>query len=150
MQNIMELTSRTNVLRSSKGLPTMLSAKSVSAPEKGPLSYLVNTPAALRLLWTHKIRDARCQHLLVQLTLLLLALLGCGICGFFIVPTFWAVGAFAPGIMAFGLLITIGAGDLFLKYALEDKGFFQMATQSHALSVFVDEDQSMPQPETNA
>ena len=128
----------------------MLSSKSISPSEKGPLSYLVNTPAALRLLWTHKIQDARCQHLLVQLTFLLLALLGCGICGFFIVPTFWAVGAFAPGIMAFGLLISIGAGDLFLKYALEDKGFFQMATQNHALSVFVDEDQSMPQPETNA
>ncbi len=130
MQNIMELDSRTNLLRSSKALPQMLSAKSVPAPEKGPLSYLVNTPAALRLLWTYKIKDTRCQHLLLQLTFLLLALLGCGICGFFIVPTFWAVGAFAPGIMAFGLLISIGAGDLFLKYALEDKGFFQMATQT--------------------
>jgi hypothetical protein len=150
MQNIMELDSRTNLLRSSKALPQMLSAKSVPAPEKGPLSYLVNTPAALRLLWTYKIKDARCQHLLLQFTFLLLAFLGCGICGFFIVPTFWAVGAFAPGIMAFGLLISIGAGDLFLKYALEDKGFFQMATQRHALSVFVDEDQSLPQPETNA
>jgi hypothetical protein len=150
MQNIMELDSRTNLLRSSKALPQMLSAKSVPAPEKGPLSYLVNTPAALRLLWTYKIKDTRCQHLLLQMTFLLLALLGCGICGFFIVPTFWAVGAFAPGIMAFGLLISIGAGDLFLKYALEDKGFFQMATQRHALSVFVDEDQSLPQPETNA
>ena len=146
----MKLDSRTNVLRSSKARPQMLSAKSVPAPEKGPLSYLVNTPAALRLLWTYKIQDAKCQHLLLQLIFLLLALLGCGICGFFIVPTFWAVGAFAPGIMAFGLLISIGAGDLFLKYALEDKGFFQMATQSHALSVFVDEDQSLPQPETNA
>src|ERR1700680_4937450 len=98
MPKIMELASHTNALRSSKGLPTMLSAKLVSAPEKGPLSYLRNPPAAVRLLWTHKIRDARCQHLLVQLTLLLLALLGCGICGFFIVPTFWAVGAFAPGL----------------------------------------------------
>ena len=150
MQNIMELDSRTNVLRSSKALPLMLSAESVSAPEKGSLGYLVNTSAALRLLWTHKMQDAKCQQLLLQLTFLLLALMGCGICGFFIVPTFWAVGAFAPGIMAFSLLISIGVGDLFLKYALEDKRFFQMATQSHALSVFVDEDQSLPQPETNA
>jgi hypothetical protein len=150
MQNIVELASRPNILRSSKGLAQMLPANLVPAPEKGPLSYLINTPAALRLLWTYKIRDTRCQRLLVQLTLILLALLGSGICGFFIVPTFWAVGAFAPGIVAFGLLISIGAGDLFLKYALEDKRFFQMATQSHALSVFVDEDQSMPQPETTA
>jgi hypothetical protein len=150
MQNNMELAPRTNVSRSSSELPQMVSAEPGSAPEKGPLSYLVNTPAAFRLLCTHKIQDPRCQHLLVQLTLILLALLGCGICGFFIVPTFWAVGAFAPGLLAFGILISIGAGDLFLKYALEDKRFFQIATQSHALSVFVDEDLSLPQPETIA
>jgi len=58
-----------------------------------------------------------------------------------------AVGAFAPAIFLFALFLSIGAGDLFLKFALEDKGFFEMATKSHALSVFEDQDQSLPQPE---
>ncbi len=54
--------------------------------------------------------------------------------------------AFASAIFLFALFITIVAGDLFLQFALEDKGFFEMATKSHALSVFEDQDQSLPQP----
>jgi len=83
---------------------------------------------------------------LAQSACILLALIGAGICGFFLVPTFWAVGAFAPAIFLFALFLSIGAGDLFLKFALEDKGFFEMATKSNALNVFEDEDQSLPQP----
>ena len=83
---------------------------------------------------------------MAQWACILLALIAAGICGFFLVPTFWAVGAFAPAIFLFALFLSIGAGDLFLKFALEDKGFFEMATKSHALSVFEDQDQSLPQP----
>jgi len=74
-------------------------------------------------------------------------MIACGVCGLFLVPTFWAVGAFAPAIFLFGLLFSIGAGDLFLKFALEDERFFEMAIEDHALSVFEDTDQSMPQPD---
>jgi hypothetical protein len=54
------------------------------------------------------------------------------ICGFFFLPTFWAVGAFAPSIFLFVLFLLIGADDLFLQFALEDEGFFEMATKSNA------------------
>jgi hypothetical protein len=135
-----------NFLRLPKAPSRTLRSKYVSSNETRPLGYLVSTPKALRILFTHKIRDARVQHLLAQWACILLALIGAGICGFFLVPTFWAVGAFAPGIFLFALLLSIGAGDLFLKFALEDKGFFEMATKSNALSVFEDEDQSLPQP----
>ena len=118
----------------------------VSSNETHALGYLVSTPKALRILFTHKILDARVQHLLALWACTLSALIAASICGFCLVPTFWAVGALAPAIFLFALFLSIGAGDLFLKFALEDKGFFEMATKSHALSVFEDEDQSLPQP----
>ena len=121
-------------------------AISNSSFETGPLGYLVSTPKALRILLTHKIRDTRFQHLLSQWACILLAFVGVGVCGFFLIPTFWAVGAFTPAIFLFALFISIGAGDLFLRFALEDKRFFEMATKSHALSVFEDQDQALPQP----
>jgi hypothetical protein len=124
----------------------MLRSKLNLGRQKHPLGYLVSTPKALRILLTHKIRDARCQHLLSQLACIAVALVGFGICGFFLVPTFWAVSAFAPVIFLFALLLSIGAGDLFLQFALEDERFFDMATKNHALSVFEDEEQSLPQP----
>ncbi len=122
----------------------MMRSKLLSNEETGPLSYLVSTPKALRILLTYKIRDARFQYLLAQWTCLFLSLIGLGVCGFFLVPTFWAVGAFAPAIFLFALLLSIGAGDLFLKFALEDSRFFEMAMQSDALSVFKDDEQSLP------
>jgi hypothetical protein len=122
------------------------SAISNSSFETGPLGYLVSTRKALRILLTHKIRDARLQHLLAQWAGILLAFIGVGICGFFLIPIFWAVGTFVPGIFLFALFISIGAGDLFLQFALEDERFFELATKNNALSVFKDSDQSLPQP----
>ena len=121
-------------------------AISNSSFKTGPLGYLVSTPKALRILLTQKIRDARFQHLLAKWTCILLAFIGVAICGFLLIPTFWAVGAVAPAIFLFALFISIGAGDLFLQFALEDERFFEMATKSHALSVFEDHDQALPQP----
>ena len=114
--------------------------------DRGSLSYLINTPKAFRILLIHKIRDARFRHLLTQWAFLLLALVGFGVGGFFLVPTIWAVGAFAPCLFLFALFLSIGAGDLFLKFALEDQRFLEMATQSRALSVFQDDDESLPRP----
>ncbi len=136
-----------NLLPPSKGSSDMLRRKLFPTHQTGPLSYLVHTRKALRILLTQKIQDGRLQRLLAKLAWLLLAIIGTGVCGFFLVPTFWAVGAFAPAIFLFGLLLSIGAGDLFLKFALEDERFFEMAIKNHALSVFEDTDQSMPQPD---
>jgi hypothetical protein len=119
---------------------------SIIASKKGPLSYLVSTPKALRILCSQKIQDKRLQLLLAQLACILLSLIGFGVCGFFLVPTLLAVGAIAPCIFLFTLSLSIGAGDLLLKFALEDQRFFEMATKSHALSIFEDDEQSLPQP----
>ena len=118
----------------------------VFAYETGPLSYLISTRKALRILLVHKIRDARLQRLLSQWTCGLLALIGVAVCGFCLVPTFWAVGAFAQGVCLFALFITLGASNLFLQLALEDERFFEMATKNHALRVFEDNDRFLPQP----
>ena len=59
----------------------MLRSKSISAHETAPLGYLVSTPKALRILLTHKMRDARLQRLLAQSACIFLALIGAGVCG---------------------------------------------------------------------
>jgi len=124
----------------------MLRRKLIATHPKGPLGYLVHTPTALRILLTHKFRDPRFQRLLARSICLLLAIFGCCLCGFSLIPTFWAVSAFTPLLFLAALVLSIGAGDLFLQFALEDDRFFEMATKSHALSVFRDDDQSLPQP----
>jgi hypothetical protein len=123
----------------------MLRRKLIATHPKGPLGYLVNTPKALRILLTYKIRDPRFQHLLARSICLLLAILGFCVCGFTQVPAFWAVSAFTPLLFLVALVLSIGAGDLFLQFALEDDRFFEVATKNHALSVFEDDDQSLPQ-----
>jgi hypothetical protein len=112
---------------------------------RGSLAYSVCTSKALRILLTHKIRDARLQHLLALWTFVFMGLTAVGVCGMTMVPPFWAVGAFAPGMALFALFLSIGAGDLFLQFALEDERFFEMATETQALSVFQD-DESLSQP----
>jgi hypothetical protein len=67
----------------------------------------------------------------------LLVMFGVGMCGF----TLMASGVFAPAACFFSLLVWLAAGDIFLKFALEDESFYNLATDSHALSVFVDTDQ---------
>jgi hypothetical protein len=124
----------------------MLRRKPIANHPERPPGYLVNTPKAFRILLTHKLRDPRFRRLLVRSICLILAILGCCVCGFYSVPTFWAVSASTPLLFLVGLILSIGAGDLFLQFALEDDRFFEVATKSHALSVFEDDDQSLPQP----
>jgi hypothetical protein len=134
------------LLRRGQWITNMLRRNLITLPPKSPLGYLVNTPKALRILLTHKFRDVRFQLLLTRSVCLFLLIIGFGVCGFFLVPIFWAVSAMAPAMFLFALCLSIWAGDLFLQFALEDERFFDVATRSHALSVFEDDDQSLPQP----
>jgi len=112
----------------------------IFAYETGPLGYLISTRKALCVLLTHKIRDSRLQLFLLKWAGALIAVLGAGACGFNLMPTFLAMGVLAQGVCLFTLLLWLGAGDIFLKFALEDEGFYNLATESHALSVFEDSD----------
>jgi hypothetical protein len=112
--------------------------------ETGPLGYLISTRKALGILLAHKIRDARFQRLLAQWVCALFALFGIGACGFSLLPTFWAAAVFAPALCLFAIVLWLGAGDLFLEFALEDERFFEIATKNGALTVFEDEDEWLP------
>jgi hypothetical protein len=118
----------------------------IFAYETGPLGYLISTRKALCVLLAHKFRDARLQLFLLKWAGALLAVLGAGICGFKLMPIFLATGVFAPAACVFALLLWLGAGDIFLKFALEDERFYNLATKSRALNVFEDTDLSLPQP----
>jgi hypothetical protein len=117
----------------------------IIAYKNGPLGYLISMRKALGALLAHKIRDSRLQMFLLKWAGVLLAALGAGICGFNLMPIFFATGILAPGICLFVLSLWLGAGDIFLKFALEDEHFYNLATQSRALSVFEDTEFSMPQ-----
>ena len=117
----------------------------VLAYQTGPLGYLIAIPKAVYILLNHKFRDLRVQFFLIQWVGALLVILGAGVCGFSLMPTLIAAGVFAPVTCFFAFLVWLAAGDIFLKFALEDEGFYDLATRSHALSVFVDTDQ-LPSP----
>jgi hypothetical protein len=114
--------------------------------ETNPLGYLISTRNALCVLLAHKVRDSRLQLFVIKWTGALLAVLGAGIFDFYFVPVLLAVGVIAQGACLFALLLWLGAGDMFLKFALEDERFYDLATASHALSVFEDTEFSLPQP----
>jgi hypothetical protein len=114
--------------------------------ETGPLGYLVSTRKALWMLLAHKIRDSRLQLFLLKWAGVLLAVLGAGICGFNLMPMILAMGVFAQGACLLALLLWVGAGDIFLKFALEDERFYNLATEGHALNVFETTEPSPPQP----
>lgn len=118
----------------------------IFAYETGPLGYLVSTRKALSILLAHKLRDARLQLFLLKGGCALLAIAGAGICGFNQMPIFLMTWVFAPAVCLIALLLWLGAGDIFLKFALEDERFYNLATQSRALNVFEDTDLSLPQP----
>jgi hypothetical protein len=116
----------------------------VLAHQNCPLGYLIAIPKAVYMLLNHKSRDSRVQYFLVQWVGALLVMLGIGLCGFTLMPTLIAAGVFAPAAGFFALLGWLAAGDIFLKFALEDEGFYNLATANHALSVFADADHQLP------
>ena len=120
--------------------------KFVFAYQTGPLSYLISTRKALRIMLAHKIKDPRFRRLLAQWSCSFLLLIGAAAAGFLLVPSLWTASGLVPGLGLLALFVSVGAGDLFLQLALEDEGFFEMATRNRALLIFVDDEESLPQP----
>jgi len=118
----------------------------VVAYKNGPLGYLIRMPQAVCILLNYRIRDSRLHFFLVQWVGALLVVLGAAMCGFDLMPMLLAAGVFAPCLGFFAFLVWLGAGDIFLKFALEDERFYELATESKALSVFEDTDSSLPSP----
>ena|ERR1700733_9292533 len=116
----------------------------ILAYQNGPLGCLIALPKAVCMLLSHKIRDARLQLFLVRWAGALAVILGAAICGFSLMPTFVAAGVFAPGMCFFALLVWLAAGDIFLKFALEDERFYNLATSTSALSILVQTEASLP------
>jgi hypothetical protein len=114
----------------------------VLAYKNGPLGYLIALPKAVCMLLNYKSRDSRMQMFLLKWLGSLLILLVSGACGFQLMPMLLAAGVFAPGICFFAFLVWLAAGDIFLKFALEDERFYEVATASRALSIFEDTEPS--------
>jgi hypothetical protein len=115
----------------------------VLAYKNGPLGYLIALPKAVCMLLNYKSRDSRMQMFLLKWLGSLLILLVSGACGFQLMPMLLAAGVFAPGICFFAFLVWLAAGDIFLKFALEDERFYELATASRALSTFEDTEPSL-------
>ena len=118
----------------------------ISAYETSPLGYLISTRKAFYLLLMHKIRDSRLQLFLLERAGALLIVVGAAICGFKVMPTLLATGFCAPGVCFCALILWLGAGDMFLTFALEDERFYNLATKTRALDVFEDTEPSLLQP----
>jgi hypothetical protein len=74
----------------------------------------------------------------------LIAVLDPGIWVLNLLPMFLAVVVFALTICFYALLLWLGIGDILLKFAFEDRSFFQMVTECHALNIFEDTEHSLP------
>jgi hypothetical protein len=118
----------------------------IVAYQAGPLGYLISFRKALSVLLVHKFRDSKLHWFVLKWAGALLTVLGASIFGFTLVPLLLAVGILAPIALLCAILLWLGAGDMFLGFALEDERFYNLATQSHALSVFEDMEFSLPQP----
>jgi len=127
-------------------LPTFMPHKKfVLAYFNGPLGCLINTRKALGILLVHKIHDARFRLFLFKWIAALVLLLGAGLRGFNLMPLFPTVVLFSVTIALCAFFFWLGSEDLFLIFALEDEEFYNLATQSRALSVFNDTDSPQPQ-----
>jgi hypothetical protein len=124
--------------------------KFVLAYYNGLLGCLINTRKALGILLVHEIRDSRLRLFLLKWVAALILLLGSGIRGFDLMPIFLAWGILSATILLCAFLFSLAAEDLFLKFVLEDEGFYNLATQGRALSVFDDTYSVQPQPTEKA
>jgi hypothetical protein len=108
------------------------------ASESGPLGYLISMREALSLLLVHKIRDSHLQLFLLRWAGALIAIVGAEVCGFNLMPMYLAGSLVAPCACFFLLSLWLSARDIFLKFALEDEGFYLLALERRALDVFED------------
>ena len=118
----------------------------ISAYGTVPFGFLISIPKAVRILLVHRILETSFQLFLVKWACILFAVLALSICAFNLLPMFLAVVVFALGICLYALLLWLGVGDIFLKFALEDGWFFELSTGCHALTICEDTEPSLPQP----
>jgi hypothetical protein len=130
-----------------KTLPTFMPhEKFVLAYNNGPLGCLINTRKALGILLIHKIHDTRLRLFLFKWIAALVLLMGAGFRGFNLMPIFLTLVLCLVAIVLCAFFFWLGSEDLFLKFALEDEEFYNLATQSRALSLFNDTVSPQPQP----
>lgn len=113
------------------------------ACESSPLGYLISMREALSILLVYKIRDSRLQLFLLKWACALIAIVGVEFCGFKLMPMYLAASLVAPCVCLFLLSLWLSAGDILLKFALEDDGFYLLALESRALDVFEDTELSL-------
>ena len=122
----------------------------VLAYYNSPLGCLIDTRKALGILLVHELHDSRLRVFLFKWIAALVLLLGAGIRGFNLMPIFLTLVLFSVTIAFCALFFWFGSEDLFLKFALEDEEFYNLATQSRALALFNDTDSPQPQPTKKA
>jgi hypothetical protein len=114
------------------------------------IGCLIDTRKALGILLVHKLHDSRLRLFLFKWIAALALLLGVGLRGFNLLPVFITLAVFSVTIALCAFFFWLGSEDLFLKFALEDEEFYNLATQSRALSLFKDTDSPQPQPTKKA
>jgi hypothetical protein len=118
----------------------------VLAYYNSPLGCLIDTRKALGILLVHELHDSRLRVFLFKWIAALVLLLGAGFRGFNLMPIFLTLVLFSVAIALCALFFWFGSEDLFLKFALEDEEFYNLATQSRALTPFSNTDSPQPQP----
>jgi hypothetical protein len=83
---------------------------------------------------------------LVRWACTFIGIFGLGIWALNLLPMFLAVVVLAFAICFYALLFWLGIGDILLKFAVEDKSFFEVATACHALNIFEDTETTLPKP----
>jgi hypothetical protein len=132
-------------------LPTFMPHKKfVLAYCNGTLGCLINTRKALAILLVHKIRDSRFRLFLLKWIAALVLILGIAIRGSNLMPILLAWGLISATILLCAFLFWFSSEDLFLKFVLEDEGFYNLAIQSRALNVFDDTEFVHPRPTKKA
>jgi hypothetical protein len=111
-----------------------------------PGGFLISVPKALRVLLVYKIGDTRLQLFFVGWASTFFAVLGLGIWAFNLLPMFLMVVVLALGIFLYTLLFWLGVGDILLKFAFQDRSFFEVATGCQALDIFEETEPSPPHP----
>jgi hypothetical protein len=111
---------------------------------------LIDTRKALGILLVHKLHDSRLRVFLFKWIAALVLLLGAGLRGFNLMPIFLTLVLVSMTIAFCAFFFWLGSEDLFLKFVLEDEEFYNLATQSRALSLFNDIDSPQPQPTKKA
>jgi hypothetical protein len=145
------LTGAVSSLVSAAHLTTHMPHKEfVFAYYNSPLGCLIDTRKALGILLVYELHDSRLRVFLFKWIAALVLLAGAGLRGFNLMPISVSLVLFSVTIGLCALFFWFGSEDLFLKFALEDEEFYNLATQSRALTPFINTDSPQPQPTNKA